>query len=67
MSFEINLHFPDVDYTVKMPAVPRKGETIEWEAADERASVWTVTAVEYTAYPDQEGSINLTLDPPDQY
>ncbi|MFH8574314.1 hypothetical protein [Streptomyces sp. NPDC017993] len=26
MSFKVHLHFPDSDYTVTMPAAPRRGE-----------------------------------------
>ncbi|MFF1444098.1 hypothetical protein [Streptomyces sp. NPDC058295] len=67
MSYEINLHFPHVDWTVQMPAVPRKGDRVEFADPDIGDTSWDVTEVTYTAYTDgTEGSINLALDPADE-
>jgi len=67
VSYEINLHFPHVDWTVRMPAVPRKGDKVEFADPDIGDTSWYVTEVAYTAYTDgSEGSINLALDPADE-
>lgn len=67
MSYTINLHFPHVDWTVQMPAVPRKGDKVEFADPDIGDTSWYVTEVAYTVYTDgSEGSINLALDPADE-
>lgn len=67
MAFEINLHFPHVDWTVQMAAVPRKGDRLEFADPDIGDTSWDVTEVAYTVYTDgTEGSINLALDPADE-
>jgi hypothetical protein len=67
MAFEINLHFPHVDWTVQMPVVPRKGDRLEFADPDIGDTSWDVTEVAYTVYTDgTEGSINLALDPADE-
>lgn len=67
MSYEVSLNFPHFDWTVQMPAVPAKGDTVEWSDPNIGDTKWHVTEVIYTAHPDREGSINLTLDPADDY
>jgi hypothetical protein len=50
-----------------MPAVPRKGDRVEFADPDIGDTSWTVTEVTYTAYTDgSEGSITLALDPADE-
>lgn len=67
MAYEINLHFPYVDWTVQMSSVPRKGETIEFADPDIGDTSWTVTEVTYTVYTDgTQDSIYLKLDPADE-
>lgn len=67
MSYEINLHFPHVDWTVQMPAVPRKGDRVEFADPNIGDTSWDVTEVAYTVYTNgTEGSINLALDPADE-
>lgn len=67
MSYDINLHFPHVDWTVQMPAVPRKGDKVEFADPNIGDTSWNVTEVAYTAYTDgTEGSINLALNPADE-
>jgi hypothetical protein len=68
VSYEINLHFPYVDWTVQMPAVPRKGDVVDFTDPDMGDTVWNVTEVRYSAYTDgTEGSISLALDPADAF
>lgn len=68
MSYTINLHFVHADWTVEMPAVPRKGDRVEFADPNLGDTSWDVTEVAYTAYTDgTEGSINLALDPADEY
>jgi hypothetical protein len=67
VSFEINLHFPHVDWTEQMPAVPRKGDRVEFTDPDIGDTSWDVTEVAYSVYTDgTEGSISLALDPADE-
>jgi hypothetical protein len=66
VSYKINLHFPHASHTVQMPAVPRRGEIVEWGSPGESNGSWHVTEVAFSAYSDQEGSINLTLDSTDE-
>jgi hypothetical protein len=67
MSYTINLHFPHVDWTVQMPAVPRKGDRVEFADPNIGDTSWDVTEVAYTVYTDgTEGSISLALDPADE-
>lgn len=67
MSYEINLNFPHFDWTVQMPAVPAKGDVVDWSDSEIGDTKWLVTEVIYTASPDREGSIYLALDPGDDY
>ncbi|MFF1341153.1 hypothetical protein ACFVYT_25070 [Streptomyces sp. NPDC058290] len=64
MSFEIKLFFPDGERTTTMPFVPGKGDIVEWGREEAFEGRWVVSEVVYMAYPDREGAITLTLDPP---
>ncbi|MET8585717.1 hypothetical protein ABZX39_33340 [Streptomyces collinus] len=67
MSYEINLHFPHFDSAVRMPAVPRKGDIVDFTDPEIGDTAWVVAEVRYTAYADgTEGSIYLALDPADE-
>lgn len=63
MPVEIHLHFPDDDQSVQLPAVPRKGDAVEWTDENDNTSDWIVTEITFTAYQDREGSIHVSLDP----
>jgi hypothetical protein len=66
MAYDVNLNFMHADWTVRMPAVPQKGDRVEFADPDLGDTSWDVTEVAYTAYVDgTEGSINLALDPAD--
>ncbi|CAM5722609.1 MULTISPECIES: hypothetical protein [Streptomyces] len=62
MTIQVYLNFPHEDWTVELPAVPRIGETLEWESP-EGIGQWTITDITWTAYPDQPGAVGLALDP----
>src|SRR4051794_23683285 len=50
-----------------MPAVPRKGDRLEFADPNIGDTSWDVTEVAYTVYTNgTEGSINLALDPADE-
>lgn len=57
------LHFPDNDsiLDVLLPALPRVGESFEWDADDDRQRYWRVTAVEFLARPREEGIVGVYL------
>jgi prevent-host-death family protein len=65
-SVEVTLHFPIDDWTVRLPAVPRKGETIDWEDPGSGDTRWLVTEVMHSIGPDGDNTIGLTLDPSDE-
>ena len=68
MSISINLHFPYVDYTLEMPAVPRKGDTVDFSDPEGENTMWHVTEVTHTVYADgTQGSIHIALDPADEH
>lgn len=62
---EVNLFFPHTHWPVRMATVPRKGESIEWEDPENGLGRWEVSEVEYTAHPDQVGTIGIMLKPVD--
>ena len=58
----VYLHFPSEDSSpeVRLPAVPRAGEIIEWNGPD-GYSEWIVTKVTWSAHPDAVGAVGLRL------
>lgn len=65
-SVEVTLHFPNDDWTVQLPAVPRQGETVEWADPGSGYTRWKVTEVVHSVGPDSDNTIGLTLDPADE-
>lgn len=60
----VSLHFPHIDWTVNLPAVPRIGESFEWTDPDDGGGLWKVTDVVHGASPS-EAEVGITLDPLD--
>jgi antitoxin (DNA-binding transcriptional repressor) of toxin-antitoxin stability system len=64
-SVEVTLHFPNDDWTVQLPAVPRTGEIVDWADPGYGSTRWVVTEVVHSVGPDDDNTIGLTLDPAD--
>ncbi|MFH7340615.1 hypothetical protein [Streptomyces sp. KHY 26] len=65
-SVEVTLHFTNDDWTVQLPAVPRRGEIVEWADPGSGDTRWTVTEVVHSIGPDGDNTIGLALDPVDE-
>ncbi|MEE1764456.1 hypothetical protein PUR53_36390 [Streptomyces sp. SP18BB07] len=54
------LHFPHMDWTVQLPAVPRQGESLWWGEGK-----FTVTSVDWLPEREGPGGVSVELEPAD--
>ncbi len=66
-SVEVRLFVGDDDRVVVLPAVPRIGESFLIETADGDEEYWIVTNVQWDLRPEGETSVNVMLDPSEDY